>query len=159
MALVWVRYRTVFYWLCIIFFTRVQQISFGFHATAYAMLIFDARLCLFKKTTFLTKLASYILHYMYNTLFKPAYSVFSCKFPATCFFLISNQHFVVLFAMISSYCETCCTRFLPQLKLLIFEESYLRPINNLSTYNSHHGGMIEKEIQLFFLSEISIYLS
>ena len=160
MTLVWVRYRTVTYWLCMIFFTRVQQNSFGFNATAYAMLIFDARLCFFYKNNFLNKISylHFTLHGQCTSLcfLHIVYLAVNSLQPV---FLISNQHFVVLFGMIWCYCETCCTRFLPQLKLLIFEESYLRAINNLSTDNSHHGGTIEKEIQLFFLFEISIYFS
>ena len=39
------------------------------------------------------------------------------------------------------------------------QETFLAPSANNQTYNYDHGDMIEKEIPLFFLSEISTYLS
>ena len=45
-------------------------------------------------------------------------------------------------------------------RLVLMKEIPGRPFQSHSSGNTlYHGGMIEKEIQLFFLSEISIYLS
>ena len=127
-----VRYRRVIYWLCIIFF----------HQGAANQFLDSTRQCtpclslmhvfvFFKKQ--LNKISNlhFTLHGQCASLcfLHIVYLAVNSQQPV---FLISNHHFVVLFTMISSYFEPCCTRFLPQLK---FEESYLRAIDNLSTDN------------------------
>lgn len=72
---------------------------------------------------------------MYESLF-PAFSVSSCKFPCNLFFLITNQYFVVLFALI--ILSWAVLVFSTIEIAYFFEESYIRAINNFSMDNSQY---------------------
>ena len=52
------RYYLLVVYLLFFFYSRVQQISFGFNATAYAMPTFGVRQVFVEKLTSLTKLAT-----------------------------------------------------------------------------------------------------
>ena len=124
MTLVWVRHRTdIIYWFCIIFFIRVQQISFEFNATAYTMLTFDTRQVFAEKINFFNKISNLHFTLHVDNVLSLCFLHFVCltvNSPATCFFLITNQHFVVLFALISSCRETCCTQFFSTIEITYF---------------------------------------
>ena len=116
------------------FFTRVQQISFGFNATAYAMPTFGVRQVFVEKINFLNKISylNFTLRGQCRALCFLHLVHLAVNSSTACFFDL-HATFLFLFAMISSSREQCCTRLFPQLKLLIFEESCFRANNNFPT--------------------------